>query len=256
MTLVNRNGIVTGSGSGLGRAVSLKLASEGATVVGVDISEEANAETVQAAKGSPGGIVPYQADVTQELLVKNFVARAEQEVGSISFFFNNAGVEGVHKRIIDTSADEWDRVMLINLRSVFLGLKYVLPAIKRAGGGAIVNTGSILSLKGATGRSDYVASKHAVIGLTRCAASEHARDGIQVNCICPGPIETPLMGRSERLVNPNDPAYERRRLQDATPMGRYGRPEEIAETVAFLLSGRAPYLTGAFFSIDGGIMTV
>jgi NAD(P)-dependent dehydrogenase (short-subunit alcohol dehydrogenase family) len=187
--------------------------------------------------------------------VSEFVARAEQ-LGPVSFFFNNAGVEGVHKTIVDTSADEWDRVMAINLRSVFLGLKYVLPAIKRTGGGSIVNTGSILSLKGAVGRSDYVVSKHALIGLTRCAAAEHAIDGIQVNCICPGPIETPLMDRSERLINPDDPGFERRRLQEATPMARYGRPEEIAETVAFLLSGRVPYLTGAFFAIDGGIMTV
>jgi NAD(P)-dependent dehydrogenase (short-subunit alcohol dehydrogenase family) len=177
LSFSGRNGIVTGSGSGLGRAASLKLAAEGATVFGVDRSAEANAETAVAAKGLAGRVIARTADVTQEQLVREFVAKAEKEIGAVSFFFNNAGVEGVHKSIVDMRAHEWDKVIAINLRSVFLGLKYVLPAIKRAGGGSIVNTGSILSLKGAVVRSDYVASKHAVIGLTRCAAAEHAKDG-------------------------------------------------------------------------------
>jgi NAD(P)-dependent dehydrogenase (short-subunit alcohol dehydrogenase family) len=120
----------------------------------------------------------------------------------------------------------------------------------------VVNTGSLLSLKAAPNRSDYVASKHAVLGLTRSAAAEYAKDGIKVNCICPGPIETPLMERSERLVNPTDPEFERRRFEQGTPIGRYGKPEEIAEVVAFLLSPKVPYMTGAAVVVDGGILTI
>jgi NAD(P)-dependent dehydrogenase (short-subunit alcohol dehydrogenase family) len=142
----------------------------------------------------------------------------------------------------------------VNLRGVFLSLKYTMPAM--SGGGAMVNTGSILSLKAAPDRSDYVATKHAVLGLTRTAAAEGARTGVRVSCICPGPIDTPFMAESERLVNPEDPGWERRRFEEGTPLGRYGRPDEIAELVAFLLSERAPYLTGSAVAIDDGIMAV
>jgi NAD(P)-dependent dehydrogenase (short-subunit alcohol dehydrogenase family) len=162
----------------------------------------------------------------------------------------------VHKDIVDTSIDEWRRVMAINLDSYFYGMRSVLPHMVAGGGGAVVITGSLLSLKAAPGRSDYTVSKHAVLGLARTAAAEHARDGIKVNCICPGPIETPLMAESERLVNPDDPAYERTRFEEGTPIGRYGRPDEVAETIAFLLSPAVPYLTGAVVSLDGGLRAV
>ncbi len=201
-----------------------------------------------------GRVLGHRANVVNGEEVSAFVDCARQEFGQLDGFCNNAGVGGVHKSIADTTEEEWDQSIAVNLRGVFLGHKYTMPAM--TSGGAIVNTGSILSLKAAADRSDYVATKHAVLGLTRTAAAEGARAGLRVNCICPGPIDTPLMAESERLVNPQDPGWERRRFEEGTPVGRYGRPEEIAELVAFLMSNRAPYLTGAAVSIDGGLMAV
>jgi NAD(P)-dependent dehydrogenase (short-subunit alcohol dehydrogenase family) len=150
---------------------------------------------------------------------------------------------------------ELDATMAVNFRAAFLGVKYAVPAMRRAGGGQIVNNGSLLSLKGGTNRSDYTCSKHAVLGLTRAAAAECARDNIQVNIVCPGPVDTPLQHLSETLVNPADPAYERRRYEVGIPMGRYGTPGEIADTVVFLLSGTVPYITGSAIVIDGAFMS-
>jgi NAD(P)-dependent dehydrogenase (short-subunit alcohol dehydrogenase family) len=249
-------GIVTGAGSGIGRAVTLRLAQGGGAVLAVDLRPEPVERLMGEAADLPGRIIPHEADVTKPDQVRSYAERAERELPRVWFFHNNAGVEGVHKDIVDTTEDEWQRVMAINLHSYFYGLKYVLPVMKRQGGGAVVITGSLLSLQAAPGRSDYTVSKHAVLGLARSAASEHARDGIKVNCICPGPIETPLMERSERLVNPEDPGFERRRFEEGTPIGRYGTPDEVAETIAFLLSPKVPYLTGAALSLDGGLRAV
>ena len=249
-------GIVTGAGSGLGRATAERLAAAGATVLAVDLDFGAVEAVAAAMGGSAGDVIPHQADVTDPAQVAAYAARAAAELPRLWFFHNNAGVGGVHRTITDTSVEDWQRVMDINLHSYFYGMKYVLPYMVAAGGGAVVITGSLLSLKAAPGRSDYTVSKHAVLGLARTAAAEHATDGIKVNCICPGPIETPLMALSERLVNPDDPAYERRRFEEGTPIGRYGRPEEVAETIAFLLSPAVPYLTGAVLSLDGGLRAV
>jgi NAD(P)-dependent dehydrogenase (short-subunit alcohol dehydrogenase family) len=176
--------------------------------------------------------------------------------GPPTLFFNNAGVEGVHRSILETDPADWLRVIDINLNSMFWGLQAVLPYMKAEGAGAVVNTGSILSLKSAPDRSDYAVTKHAVLGLTRSAASEMAAHGIRVNCLCPGPVETPLMRRSELLVNPDDPDFERHRFEQGTPIGRYAQPREIAETVMFLLRGDIGYQTGAAVVIDGGITSV
>lgn len=249
-------GIVTGAGSGIGRAVTLRLANAGAAVLAVDVRHEAAEKVAAEAADTSGTVVPHHADVTDPEQVKAYADRAATEFDRLWFFHNNAGVEGVHKNIVDTSVEEWRRVMAINLDSFFYGLKYVMPHLKAAGGGAVVITGSLLSLKAAPGRSDYTVSKHGVLGLARSAASEHALDGIKVNCICPGPIDTALMDRSERLVNPDDPGFERRRFEVGTPIGRYGEPEEVAEVVAFLLTPSVPYMTGAIISVDGGLRTV
>ena len=249
-------GIVTGAGSGIGKAVATRLAAGGGTVLAVDFNLDAVEQLADENRGLAGSIVPHQADVTDAHQVAAYAQRAAEELPSLWFFHNNAGVGGVHKDIVDITVEEWHRVMAINLHSFFYGMKYVLPYMVSAGGGAVVLTGSLLSLKAAPGRSDYTVSKHAVLGLARSAAAEHAKDGIKVNCICPGPIETPLMAESERLVNPDDPAYERKRFEEGTPIGRYGRPEEVAETIAFLLSTSVPYMTGAVVSLDGGLRAV
>ena len=248
-----RSAIVTGAGSGIGRAVALALAERGAKVLAVDINAEAAKETASLSQGI---IAAHRADVSQSADVRDYAATATSLHGLPTIFFNNAGVEGVHKSIADTTEEDWLRTLGVNLNGVFWGLKHVLPLIRQAGGGAVVNTGSILSLKSAPDRSDYVATKHAVLGLTRSAASEVAREGIKVNCICPGPVDTPLMTRSEILVNPDDPGYERDRFEHGTPAGRYASTEEIAELVLFLLRSDITYLTGAAVNIDGGIMAV
>ncbi|MDQ4490806.1 SDR family oxidoreductase [Sinomonas sp. ASV486] len=248
-----RSAIVTGAGSGIGRAVALALAEQGAKVLAVDIDEAAAKDTAAL---STGIVLPFQADVSESSDVRDYAAGAASSHGLPTLFFNNAGVEGVHRSIIDTTEEEWNRTVGVNLHGVFWGLKHVLPLMIEAGGGSVVNTGSILSLKAAPDRSDYVTTKHAVLGLTRAAASEVAKDGIKVNCICPGPVDTPLMARSETLVNPDDPSFERSRFEAGTPLGRYASTEEIAELVLFLLRPDVAYLTGAAVNIDGGIMAV
>ena len=249
-----RNGIVTGAGSGIGKAVTEKLVAAGGNVVAVGRTSAPLDALAAGVSGAPGRVVAFVGDVTEERTVKAYVACAERELGPVSFFFNNAGVGGAHKSIVDTTLDELDATMAVNFRAVFLGLKYVIPAMRRAGGGQIANNGSLLSLRGGTNRCDYTASKHAVLGLTRSAAAECARDNIQVNIVCPGPVDTPLQRASEELVNPADPDYERRRYETGIPMGRYGEPGEVADTILFLLSGSVPYLTGSAVVLDGGYM--
>lgn len=251
-----RNGIVTGAGSGIGRATALRLAEAGATVLGVGRTSGPLEETSAAARKFDGKVLPRIIDVTNEGQVRSLIADAEQNVGPISFLFNNAGIGGAHKTIVNLSLAELDEIMGVSFRAVFIGMKYGLPAIKRAGGGAVVNCGSLLSFKGAVRRGDYAMAKHAVMALTKTAAGEHAKDNIQINCVCPGPIDTPLQHASEVLVNPNDPSYERRRFEVGIPMGRYGTPEEVAEMAVFLMSGCVPYLTGAAIPLDGALLAV
>lgn len=245
--------VVTGAGSGIGRAVTLALAAAGASVLAVDLNATAAQQTATL-----GGdrVHPWAADVADSAQVRAYTEAAVSQIGLPQMFFNNAGVEGVHKSIAETTEQEWRRSVGVNLDGVFFGLKYMMPLMQQAGGGAVVNTGSILSLKAAPDRSDYVATKTAVVGLTRSAAAEGAPHDIRVNCICPGPIATPMMARSETLVNPADPEFERSRFISGTPAHRYGQPREVAELVLFLLRGDMAYQTGAVITIDGGIMSV
>lgn len=251
-----RTGIVTGAGSGIGRATVLRLARAGAAVLAVGRRAEALEQTAAAAKECEGSVVVKVVDVTREEPFRDAIAEAESTLGRISFLFSNAGIGGAHKALVDLSLDELDEIMAVSFRAVFIGMKYTLPAIRRAGGGGVVNCGSLLSFKGAVRRGDYAAAKHAVIALTKTAAGEHALDNIQINCLCPGPIDTELQHASEVLVNPGDPTYERRRFESAIPMGRYGSPEEVADLAAFLLSGAVPYLTGVAIPLDGALLAV
>ncbi|GAA0312830.1 SDR family NAD(P)-dependent oxidoreductase [Kineococcus aurantiacus] len=256
--LHGRAAIVTGAGSGLGRATALALRAAGADVLAVDVDGDAARRTAAQSPDTAGAgrADAFAADVTDPAQVDAYVARVQEVFGTPTLFFNNAGVEGAHTTLADTTLESWFSVVNVNLHGVFLGLRAVLPVMAAAGGGAIVNTGSLLSLKGAPARADYVATKHAVLGLTRVAAAEGAAAGVRVNCICPGPVDTPLMSRSEHLVNPDDPQFERRRFIAGTPLGRYGTPQEIAHLVRFLLSPGVDYLTGAAVSVDGGITAV
>jgi NAD(P)-dependent dehydrogenase (short-subunit alcohol dehydrogenase family) len=248
--------LVTGAAGGIGRAVCLRLAAAGAHVLAVDLSRAGLDDVVSSAGGLDGRVVSLEADVTDPAEVDGAVRQTVREFGKLELLHANAGLVGPHTSIEDTTLEDWRRAVALNLDAVFYALKYGMPAIRSAGGGAIVITGSILSLKAAPRGADYTATKHGVLGLARTAASEGAAHGISVNCICPGPIETQMMSLSERLMDPSDPGAERQRFHSTIPMGRYGSPNEIAELVCFLLSRRVPYLTGAAVAVDGGLTAV
>jgi 3alpha(or 20beta)-hydroxysteroid dehydrogenase len=245
--------IVTGGGGGIGRAASLALASGGARVLVVDLDGARAEETAAAVVEAGGTASALVADVTDPEAVAAYVGECERRYGGVDAFFNNAGYEGAIAEIAEYPLDEFERTMAINVRGVFLGLRQVIPAMRRRGGGSIVNVSSQAGLRGVPNLSAYSASKHAVIGLTRAAALEVAGDSIRVNVVCPGPTDTRMMRDIEEVVRSRggDPSGFVERI----PVGRYGRPEEIAALVAWLLLESPQFLTGAVLPIDGG-MTV
>lgn len=251
--MAERASIVTGGGGGIGRATCLGLAQRGLRVLVVDLDEILARETVAAVAAAGGVASSFRADVTEPEDVAGYVRTCEERYGGVAAFFNNAAVEGAIAEIPDYPLAEFERVLAVNLRGVFLGLQHVIPAMRRRGGGSIVNTSSQAGLRGVPGLSAYSASKHAVIGLSRAAALETAADGIRVNAVCPGPTDTRMMRDIERAVRDGggDPSGFARRI----PVGRYGHPQEIAALVTWLLVDAPPFLTGAVLPIDGG-MTV
>jgi NAD(P)-dependent dehydrogenase (short-subunit alcohol dehydrogenase family) len=200
-----------------------------------------------------GDVLVRPADVTCAADVERYVEATVGRFGRLDVLFNNAGIAGEVKPIIEADESVFDQVLAVNLRGVWLNLRYALRAMDRAGnGGSIVNTSSALGLGGLPGHGAYVASKHAVIGLTRVAALEAAASGIRVNAICPGPTDTSMMRSLEEQTNPDDPASVHAFLEGRIPLGRYGRSEEIAEAVVFLASDEASFVTGAVLVADGG----
>ncbi len=244
--------IVTGSTGGIGRAVCLGLAREGADILAVDLNQADGDALVSELQALGRRAIFRRADVSRADEVRDYVADAERELGPIRLFFNNAGIEGVFTTLDQYPDDVFDQVIAVNLRGVFLGMKHVIPRMIAAGGGSIVNTASMAALRGYAGTSAYVASKHAVLGLTRSAALEYARSGVRINALCPGAINTRMMRSLERGAVPNDPERNRREIEGRVPMGRYGEPEEVADLVLFLFSADARYLTGNAYNVDGG----
>jgi NAD(P)-dependent dehydrogenase (short-subunit alcohol dehydrogenase family) len=250
----NKTVVITGAGSGLGRGTAERVASEGANLLLVDVA----AEALEAAKlgieaaGGPGRVVARAADVADEDDVRAYVATALDEFGTIDAFFNNAGVEGRQNLTEDFGADEFARVLSVNLNGVFYGLAAVLPVMRRQGHGSIVNTASVGGIRGIGNQSGYSASKHGVVGLTRNSAVEYGQFGISINAIAPGAIMTAMVEGSLKQIDAEHWQEVGEQFVSANPMRRFGEVAEVAALAAFLLSGEAPFINGAVITIDGG----
>lgn len=242
--------LVTGGGSGIGRATAIIFAREGAQVVVADLNGEAADRVKDEIVERGGEATAIRADVSKEADAEAMVKAAVDAFGKLDVAFNNAGIEGLITPTHEYPYQDWQRIIAINLTGVWLGMRYQIPVMREQGGGAIVNTASILGLVGFEDTPAYTATKHGVIGLTKVAAIENAKHGIRVNAVCPGFIETPMV--MERGVKAGrDPAmYEE--LKRLHPMGRLGKPEEIGEAVAWLASDKASFVTGHALVVDGG----
>jgi len=243
--LKDKVAIITGGGSGIGRATCLLFAREGAKVVVADYIAEGGNETVRQISAADGQAVFVQADVSKSADVRNMIGAAVRNYGRVDILFNNAGIEGPSTKLANLKEEDWDRVIAIDLTSVYLGMKYVIPEMIKQGGGVILSTASVAGLVGFQGSGAYAAAKAGVINLTRLAALEYADKNIRVNCICPGVIETPMV---ERVMG----GRPRERVVRSEPIGRLGRPEDIANAALFLASDESSFATGAPFIIDGG----
>ena len=248
--LEGKAALVTGAASGIGRAAAIAFAREGARVVVSDVNTGGGEETVRIIEDSGGEAFWAPADVSDSSQVQALVDRAVSAYGRLDCAFNNAGITVTRRTpMVDLTEEEWDRLMGINLKGVWLCLKYEIPEMIKTGGGSIVNTSSTAGLVGSIGLASYVASKHGVAGLSKAASLEHARDGVRVNAVCPGPIRTPL---TEGVMAVNEGAEER--YTSRAPMGRMGTPEEVAEAVVWLCSDAASFVTGHTMTVDGGVV--
>ncbi|MEN9204934.1 MAG: glucose 1-dehydrogenase [Thermostichales cyanobacterium SZTDM-1c_bins_54] len=249
MRLAGKVALITGAGSGIGRETALLFAKQGSQVVVVDIQDAAGEETVAMIRAAGGEAIYVHADVSRAADCEGMVAQAEATYGRLSVLFNNAGImHAADDDAVTTSEAVWDLTMAVNLKGVFLGCKFGIPALRRAGGGSIINTASFVAKLGAaTPQIAYTASKGGVLALTRELAVVHAREGIRVNALCPGPLRTELL-----MKVLDTPAKQQRRLVHI-PMGRFGEAHEIAQAALFLASDESSFITGSEFMVDGGI---
>lgn len=242
-----RVGIVTGGAAGIGRATAIAFAQTGSAVVVADVKEREGEALARELRDEGHRALFVATDVARADDVERMVAAATGEYGRLDWAFNNAGIEGVTAEVAALSEDDWARVLSVNLTSVWLSMRAEIPAMLESGGGAIVNCASIAGLVGFPGMAAYVASKHGVVGLTRTAALELARGGIRVNAVCPGVIQTAMIDRYTH----GDRGVEAQ-LAAGEPIGRMGRPEEVADAVVWLCSERAGFVTGTAIPVDGG----
>ncbi len=243
----DRVALVTGASSGIGRAAALAIAARGARVVAADVNGEGGEQTVAQIRKLGGRAAFARADVSRASDVARLVGETARTHGRLDFAFNNAGVEGAMAPTVACTEENWDRTLAVNLKSVWLCMKEELGVMLAARRGAIVNCSSVAGLVGFPGLPAYVASKHGIVGLTKTAALECARDGVRVNAVCPGVVDTAMIERIES-EHPESKAA----LGAGEPIGRMGRPEEIAAAVVWLLSDEASFLTGQAVAVDGG----
>jgi len=259
MDLTDKVAIITGAGSGMGRAGALTFADAGARVMCADISLESAEETAELISRAGGKAEAFKTDISNADEVEALVAQVEQSHGGLDVLYNNAGLwlYGADGYVVgETDApcpllteDIWERTMNVTLKGTYLGCKYGIPAMQRSGGGSVINVSSTAAFKVGRGASDaYTAAKGGVAAMTRSLAVEHAQYGIRVNCIVPGPIGTPMVGRFHD--------EDRAKVVDLVPLGRWGRPEEIAQMALFLASDSSSFCTGSMFNVDGGYLAL
>lgn len=246
MKLANKVALITGAGSGIGRACAMLFASEGAQVAVVDIDEPTATETGRLIRNQGGEAIAIRADVGQPEDVQAMVESTVKRFGTVDVLFNSAATEGPICFAAQISLEQFDRIMAVNLRGTWLGMKYVLPLMMEKRSGSIINVSSLAGLKATPGGAAYCASKFGVIGITEAVAIEYGKYNIRANCIVPGWIETPMV---HRLFGDKLPASS----ATAAPLRRVGQPEDVAKAALFLISDDAAYITGTVFTVDGGI---
>lgn len=249
MLLNDKVAVITGAGSGIGCASAIKFAREGAKVVVADVQDDGSAETVRSIQSAGGTAAAIHTDVTDASAVDRMIKTAVETYGRLDILFNNAGMI-IKGTVLDVDEESFDRIFAVNVKGVFLGCKAAIPIMLSQGGGVILNTASQMGTVGFEESSVYPATKGAVIQMTRCLALDHATDGIRVNALCPGPIDTPMNLQSSHLMG--DVAEDQKRLIDRTPLARKGTAEEMANVAAFLCSDESSFVTGAAILADGG----
>ncbi|ELK45842.1 glucose 1-dehydrogenase [Halobacillus sp. ACCC02827] len=244
---MSKTAIITGGASGIGKATAMLLAEEGVNAAIVDVDATAGEETVQELKAKGVDALFVKADVSKKEDVKNYVDQTVEHFGGIDYFFNNAGISGSGKYYLDTSVDEIEKIVGINLLGALYGVRYVAEVMVKNGGGSIVNTSSSAGVIGQDSVVTYSATKHGIVGLTKSMVAEYAKDGLRVNAIAPGPTETKMV---KEFYEANPKMKEN--ATGGIPQKRLGTPEEVAELVTFLLTSKAQYINGEVISIDGG----
>ena len=244
--------VITGGAAGIGKETAKLFLMEGAKVAIVDINKE-DLSSAEKELAEFGEVLSVQADVSDEEAVKNYVDETVGKFGTIDVFFNNAGIEGKVAPIVDHDVKDLDKVLAVNVRGVFLGMKHVLPVMLENKKGSVINMSSVAGFMGSPGVSPYVASKHAVIGLTKSVALETAAQGIRVNSVHPSPVNTRMMRSLEKGFDPENAEAVRESLEKDIPMQRYGESDDIAKLVLFLASDDSAFITGSQYRVDGGM---